>query len=189
MTAICIIPARGGSKRLPRKNIIDFHGKPIIAYSIEAARESGVFQEVCVSSDDDEILAIALQYGAVALKRPPELARDDVDEVGTYLSVLKDYRDVNRASFKYFCGLYATAPFLTPSLIRDAFVELMVGNLHAVIGSDPECKDNGSFYFYDAAHFEATKEQFPERRMDFRCFNIDINTREDYERALKHARV
>ena len=65
MNNLCIIPARGGSKRIPRKNIKDFLGKPIIAYSIEAALSSGLFSEVMVSTDDNEIADIALKFGAV----------------------------------------------------------------------------------------------------------------------------
>jgi len=74
---LCIIPARGGSKRIPRKNIKPFNGKPMIAYSIEAALESGCFARVAVSTDDEEIAAVARQYGAeTPFVRPPELADD-----------------------------------------------------------------------------------------------------------------
>ena len=77
MSSICIIPARGGSKRIPRKNIKDFLGKPIIAYSIEAALKCNLFDEVMVSTDDDEIASIAKQYGAkVPFKRSFENSND-----------------------------------------------------------------------------------------------------------------
>lgn len=66
MKNLCIIPARGGSKRIPRKNIIDFLGKPLISYSIENALNSGIFDEVVLSSDDEEIIEVALKYGAKA---------------------------------------------------------------------------------------------------------------------------
>ena len=75
--AVAIIPARGGSKRIPRKNIKDFHGKPLIAYSIEAALASGLFEKVLVSTDDDEIAEVARSYGAeVPFIRPKELSDD-----------------------------------------------------------------------------------------------------------------
>ena len=77
MQVIAIIPARGGSKGLPRKNIRPLARKPLIAYSIEAALQSDVLNRVAVSTEDDEIAAIALKYGAEVLKRPPELAEDD----------------------------------------------------------------------------------------------------------------
>ena len=74
---LCVIPARGGSKRIPRKNIRPFCGKPILAYSIEAALETGLFDRVMVSTDDDEIAAVALAHGAeVPFLRPRELADD-----------------------------------------------------------------------------------------------------------------
>ncbi|HPM13769.1 MAG TPA: pseudaminic acid cytidylyltransferase, partial [Bacteroidales bacterium] len=77
MNCIAIIPARGGSKRIPRKNIKPFHGKPIIAYSIEAALQSGLFTEVMVSTDDEEIAAIAKEHGAtVPFYRSSETAND-----------------------------------------------------------------------------------------------------------------
>ena len=82
---IAIIPARGGSKRIPRKNIKEFHGKPMIAYSIEAALKSDCFDHVMVSTDDEEIAAIALQYGAtVPFMRPAEIS----DDYATTLDVI-----------------------------------------------------------------------------------------------------
>ena len=80
MTSLAVIPARGGSKRIPRKNIRAFNGKPIIAWSIEAALNSGCFDEVIVSTDDDEIAHIAQQHGAnVPFVRPAALADDFTD--------------------------------------------------------------------------------------------------------------
>ncbi|MFG5141967.1 cytidylyltransferase domain-containing protein, partial [Campylobacter lari] len=77
MKNLCIIPARGGSKRIPRKNIVDFLGKPLIAYSIESALKSEIFDDVIISSDDDEIIEVALKYGAKApFVRKKELSDD-----------------------------------------------------------------------------------------------------------------
>ena len=73
---ICVIPARGGSKRIPRKNIVDFLGAPLISYSVRAALDSGAFERVIVSSDDDEILGVAADFGARTLKRPDEISGD-----------------------------------------------------------------------------------------------------------------
>ena len=87
MTSLCVITARGGSKRIPRKNIKDFLGKPIIAYSIEAALQSKIFDEVMVSTDDDEIAAIARQYGAVVPFMRDEKTSDDY---ATTADVLKE---------------------------------------------------------------------------------------------------
>lgn len=107
---IAIIPARGGSKRLPRKNILPINGEPIITYPIRVALRSGLFDDVAVSTEDQEISDIAAKYGATVLDRPYELARDHstVVEVCTHALNLPEYRDAER-----FCCLYATAVFLS----------------------------------------------------------------------------
>jgi len=117
---IAIIPARGGSKRIPRKNIKEFRGKPIIAYSIETALESACFDHVVVSTDDDEIAKVARAYGAeVPFMRPAEIS----DDYASTMDVLR--HDVNAAekaygkTLKLACCLYATAPFVTVESIRE----------------------------------------------------------------------
>ena len=93
MKNICIIPARGGSKRIPRKNIKTFMGKPIIAYSIEAALQSGLFDEVMVSTDDEEIAEIACGYGAkVPFMRSAETSNDYAGTADVILEVLEMYK-------------------------------------------------------------------------------------------------
>lgn len=127
MKAICIIPARGGSKRIPRKNIKDFLGKPIIAYSIEAALESGVFDEVMVSTDDEEIAEVARRYGAaVPFMRSAHTASD----YATTADVINEVLDAYSAQGKEFdvvCCIYATAPFVTPARLREAMEILEKG--------------------------------------------------------------
>ena len=87
---VSIIPARGGSKRLPRKNILDFSGKPLIAWSIEAALKSKYLSRVIVSTDDEEIASIALKYGAeVPFMRPSDLAADNATTVDVVLDLIK----------------------------------------------------------------------------------------------------
>ena len=121
---IAIIPARGGSKRIPRKNIREFCGKPIIAYSIESALRSGIFDEVMVSTDDEEIAEIARKYGAsVPFLRSSKTADDHATTADVLLEVLDKYNAVGR-SFEYGCNIYATAPFVTGDMLRDAFKEL-----------------------------------------------------------------
>lgn len=118
---LCIIPARGGSKRLPRKNIIQLAGKPLLAYTIEKALKSNVFDKVCVSSEDNEILNIAREYGAhVPLKRPLELATDkaQVKHVCTYLL---EYFATHDSEYTEFAVLLPTSPFRTESDIKDAY--------------------------------------------------------------------
>lgn len=112
MKNICIIPARGGSKRIPRKNIKDFLGKPIIAYSIEAALQSGLFDEVMVSTDDEEIAIIAKQYGAsVPFLRSAETANDFATTDDVLREVIHKYA-ARGIRFNAMCCLYATAPLV-----------------------------------------------------------------------------
>lgn len=109
---VAIIPARGGSKRIPRKNIKEFCGKPMIAWSIEAARKSGVFDRIIVSTDDEEIADVARQYGAeVPFMRPAELSNDFA---GT-IPVIRHATDwlINQdCKVDFVCCIYATAPFI-----------------------------------------------------------------------------
>ena len=111
-TAIAIIPARGGSKRLPRKNVVDFLGRPIVAWTIEAARASNRFARIVVSTDDDEIGSIARQYGAEVADRPAELAGDRSGVVDVCLDLLAREEQAGR-HYDIFCCLYATAPLRT----------------------------------------------------------------------------
>src|SRR6266576_5651349 len=103
MSAVAIITARGGSKRIPRKNVRPFLGRPIIAYSIEAALGSGLFDEVMVSTDDDEIAAIAAGCGAaVPFRRSPEAADDFATTADVLREVLGEYRQRDR-TFERAC--------------------------------------------------------------------------------------
>ena len=108
-----IITARGGSKRIPKKNIKEFCGKPIIAYSILAARKSGMFDEVMVSTDSEEIAEIAREYGAsVPFMRSVETSNDFATTADVIREVILEYEKRGK-SFAYACCIYPTAPFLT----------------------------------------------------------------------------
>lgn len=117
---IAIIPARGGSKRIPRKNIRDFCGKPLIAYSIVAARECALFEHVIVSTDDAQIREIANEYGAeTPFVRPAELA----DDHATTVPVIKQavaWVQEHLGKVNHVCCIYATAPFIQASALRQA---------------------------------------------------------------------
>lgn len=120
MKRIAIIPARGGSKRIPRKNIKDFLGMPIIAYSIKAAIDSGIFDEVMVSTDDEEIATISKKYGAnVPFLRSKETANDYATTADVINEVLNSYKDQG-TEFDVICCLYATAPFVTSERLKKA---------------------------------------------------------------------
>lgn len=119
MKKIAIIPARGGSKRVPRKNIKNFLGKPIIAYSIEAALASMVFDVVMVSTDDEEIAEIAKSYGAdVPFFRSVELSSDTAMTVPVLIEVLDMYANQNK-HFEYGCCIYPCAPFVTAARLME----------------------------------------------------------------------
>lgn len=120
MKSIAIITARGGSKRIPRKNIKEFLGKPIIAYTIEAAIASNMFDQVMVSTDDDEIAQIAKKYGAqVPFMRSEKTSNDFATTADVLNEVIDEYKKLGE-SFEYMCCLYPTAPFVTPEAIGQA---------------------------------------------------------------------
>lgn len=115
---IAVIPARGGSKRIPRKNIRPFCGKPMIAWSIEAARSSGCFDRIIVSTDDEEIAGVARQWDAeVPFMRPPELADDSTGTTAVMKHAI-EWCTANGLSPDPVCCVYATAPFLRPADLR-----------------------------------------------------------------------
>jgi len=121
---ICIIPARGGSKRIPRKNIKPFLGIPIIGYSIKAALASNLFDKVMVTTDDDEIAEIAQRFGAeVPFRRSSKNSDDYATTVDVLLEVIEAYKQLNYI-FEYGCCIYPTAPFVTPDLLQRSFTEL-----------------------------------------------------------------
>lgn len=118
--AIAIITARGGSRRIPKKNIKMFCGKPIIAYSIEAAFRSGIFSEVMVSTDSEEIAEIAREYGAsVPFMRSAQTADDYATTADVLLEVLDQYNNIGK-KFTYMCCIYPTAPFVTGDKLKEA---------------------------------------------------------------------
>jgi N-acylneuraminate cytidylyltransferase len=107
MKTICFIPARGGSKRVPRKNLLPLAGRPLIAYTIEAARKAGIFDRVLVSSDDDEILALAAREGAEADRRPAALGGDRV----RFVEVLEEFLKRSCDGADHVAVLLPTCPF------------------------------------------------------------------------------
>lgn len=122
---IAIIPARGGSKRIPLKNIKNFAGKPIIAYSIEAAQRSGLFNRIIVSTDDLDIAEVARQYGAeVPFLRPKELS-DDHTGTSAVIKHAIEWVLGGNIPVQYVCCLYATAPFVQPQLLQTGFETLV----------------------------------------------------------------
>ena len=134
---LCIIPARGGSKRIPKKNIKEFCGKPLISYSIETAQKSGLFEKIVVSTDSEEIAEISRKYGAEILYRPKELADDYTGSNEVFTHAINELNKDNK--YKYACMIYATAPFLQVKYLKEGFEKL---------------KNSDACYSFSATSFE-----------------------------------
>ncbi len=133
MKTLAMITARGGSKRIPRKNIKEFNGKPIIAYSIEAALKSGAFDEVMVSTDDEEIADIARKYGAsVPFMRSEKTANDFATTVDVIDAVISEYHSLGK-DFDLFACIYPTAPFITADKLKEAVDKLSASDADSLI--------------------------------------------------------
>jgi len=121
---IAVIPARGGSKRIPRKNIRMFCGKPIIAYSIAAAQQTGLFDQVVVSTDDEEIAMVAREFGATTpFIRPKEIA-DDFTGTNAVVKHAVAWFNAQSNDVTHACCLYATAPLLQANFITEGYEAL-----------------------------------------------------------------
>lgn len=128
-TFLAIIPARGGSKRLPRKNVLDLAGKPLIAWSIEAAKESQYIDSVLVSSDDDEILSVAKRYGAQSVNRPKELASDTATTIDALVHVLENMKE----RYDYVVLLQPTSPLRGAKDIDEAIEYLFEKKAKSIV--------------------------------------------------------
>ena len=124
MNIVALIPARAGSKRIPGKNIRPFAGRPVIAYSIKAAEDSGLFSRIMVSTDSPQIAKVAQSYGAqVPFLRPSRLA-DDVTPTADVVLHALNWLKKNESLPEYLCCIYATAPFLQPDYLKTGFERL-----------------------------------------------------------------
>lgn len=167
MKSIAVITARGGSKRIHKKNIKDFCGKPIIAYSIIAALESGLFDDVMVSTDDLEIAEIARQYGAsVPFMRSAKTSDDFATTRDVLEEVLNDYSS-RGMEFDYMCCIYPTAPFVTPAKLKQVFDMMVEKNADdaspLVSYSYPPQR---AFYIRDHVKTPCQPEMMPMRSQD-----------------------
>ncbi len=130
---LAIITARGGSKRIPRKNIRDFLGSPIIRYSIDAALNAGCFDEIMVSTEDFEIADLAVSLGAnVPFMRSNMTSNDYATTADVTREVLKQYKFIGK-EFKYCCCLYPTAPFITSEKLSNAYLKLIESDADSVV--------------------------------------------------------
>ena len=180
MRTVAIIPARGGSVRLPRKNILPFHGQPIIAYSIKLARKSRFFDNVIVTTDDDEIQQVALRYGASVVRREKDDGSKGTQEVAA--DVLRATPTTDRA-----CVIYPCAPLLVVEDLRIGLMRMAAyqADFAFSVGTKP-LRDAGAFYWGEADAFmqrrplygtETIMVPLPEERV------CDINTAADFAEA------
>lgn len=184
MKRIAIIPARGGSKRIPNKNIKDFFGKPIIAYSIEAALSSGMYDEVMVSTDSESIKEVALKYGAnVPFMRSEENSNDFATTVDVLLEVLEWYKQSGQEFNSATC-IYACAPFTSAGLLKDSF-KLLEKDVDCVFPVLPyshpiqralEMSDKGKIAPFFDADITARTQDFKKSYHDAGMFySFDVN--------------
>lgn len=137
MKNIAIITARGGSKRIPKKNIKEFMGKPMIAYAIDACLESGIFDEIMVSTDCNEIAEISKKYGAkIPFLRSEKTANDFATTYEVLEEVINEYKK-NDEEFDNICCVYPCVPFLNPKSLIEAYAKFREKNASAII---PVCK-------------------------------------------------
>ena len=180
---IAIIPARGGSKRIPNKNIKLFSGQPIISYSIKAAQASGLFDRIIVSTDSDEIAEVAKIYGAeVPFIRPAELSDDFTGTVPVLLHAL-DWLSEHGFDVDYFCCIYATAPFVHPEFIirgfdllkkRNALTTFSVTTFPYPIFRALKIGNNGGIEMFWPEHENSRSNDLPQAYHDagqFYCCN------------------
>lgn len=186
MTSIAIIPARGGSTRIPGKNWKEFHGRPIIEYSIETAQKSGLFDQIVVTTDHRSIAEVAEKLNAMVIWRPLSLAFNHIgtQEVASFtLNQFKDWP-------QYACCIYPTAPLMEAADLQKGFALLRNNEgLHdfaMAVGTEP-LRDAGCFYWGTAVAWKENRSligprtimvPIPENRV------CDINTPEDWQCAL-----
>ena len=171
---VCIIPARGGSKRIPKKNIKDFFGKPLIAYSIQTAIESNLFNKIVVSTDDSKIATIARQYGAEIINRPEYLSDDFTgtsDVIKHAIQTLKEKGE----DYQYLCTLYATAPLLQKEYLikgleqlknSDAKMAFSVTSMPFPIQRTFKLNTNGRCEMFTPEHFNTRSQDLEEAYQD-----------------------
>jgi CMP-N-acetylneuraminic acid synthetase len=225
MGPIAIIPARGGSKRLPRKNILPLAGKPIIAHVIANALGAHIFDKVIVSSEDDEICVIAEEHGATVVRRPEEIATD-ASSVKDVVRHVLEHEQNGAPCPEVFCCIYPTAAFVPSGALTDSYrmllskadCDILMGvsrftmqPLQALkeengwlVPMFPEWVErksqaaprlvasNGTFYWGRSEFFLRAASFYKARLLGYELpwdVGIDIDTLEDYERAVKIAEL
>lgn len=183
---IAVIPARGGSTRIPGKNIRAFHGKPILAYSIEIARSSGLFDKIIVSTDSTHITAVAKAYGAKVHNRAAKLCENEVGTQEVMAAVLRWWRATpNTIQPEFACCIYATAPLMSKYDLLAALEALRRGTMKYVYAVGEGGAHAGQFYFGRPKSFmDGIPLEGNSLEMQVLPGRVcDINTEEDWQRA------
>jgi CMP-N-acetylneuraminic acid synthetase len=183
---ICVIPARGGSTRIPRKNIRVFAEKPILQRAIETAQQAGIFDEIIVSSEDHAILEHAIRCNAHVHLRSVKMSCNEVGTQEVIRDVLQGVQGPTNPH-DIVCGLYPCTPLLLPTDLVDAYLELNADFDYVMSVGYPPLQDAGAFYFGWDAAFRGGQPLIGNRTR----FHLlppervcDINTEEDWQRAL-----
>lgn len=180
MRTIVIIPARGGSKRLPKKNIFPFRGKPLIAYTIDACKECSFVDAIFVSSDDHEILSTAESLGAKGLLRPANLADDKTPKIVAIRQAANAPEVGGLEPNDIVIVAQANSPQITSSQLKEAFDLMIAHNLWEVMSTDSNGVQNAAFRL---VRYHALFNEFLSAHCGFVIApNIDVHTEEDLEK-------
>ena len=181
MKILCVIPARGGSKRIPKKNIKDFFGKPLITYSIEVAKKSELFDDIVVSTDDKKIADIAQKYGATVQFRPKELS-DDFTGTGDVVKYVLNSLAQEDKKYDFVCTIYATAPLLQIKYLKEGFEKLKNSDAHQAfsVTSMPfpiqrtfKITQDGRCKMFTPEHFSSRSQDLEEAYQDAGQFYLE----------------
>lgn len=177
---IALIPARGGSVRVPKKNVREFRGRPIIEYSIDCAKRTGLFDDIWVTTDDTEVERIAIANGCKVYRRPKDDGTRGTQEVAA--EVLMSLTDVDEC-----CVIYATCPLIVPADIhRCAAVLKKAGALYAMTVQTEPLADAGAIYFGNATAFRINAPLIAEHTVFVPMPSnrvCDVNTEDDWRKA------
>ena len=180
MRVIAIIPARGGSKRIPRKNLYPLNGMPLIAYTIKACQNSEFIDAIYVSSDDDEILEVSKQYGALPLKRPAELADDKTPKIIAIRQAVQDELIGPMDSDDIVIIAQANSPQITTQQLDAGFQLMTKHSLWEVMSADESGVQNAAFRI---VRYHALFNEFLSAHCGFVIANnVDVNTLEDLKK-------
>ena len=185
MSNICYIQARSGSKRFPKKALALWKGKPMVADAIEKAQATGLFDYIAVSSDDPDVLQIAVDYGVLPLWRSPATASDTATDDDVYFEVIRYFPDAD-----IICKMYPCVPLLTVNDIKLGYFGVHYEDYSGIYATDHDGIDSGTFYMFQKSRVEDTisLNGFAWSTIVLSLVQ-DINTPDDLEKAKLKAGI